>query len=237
MRYAPRYKDHINSPVTASKVLTLDYIVRELAPRTDILKVLNIGSYDFPQHVGHTGTLEFSKCLKTNFNLYPEYYKSVHEQLVQKFGEDMLNPNKIFLLVAMNSDKSYELLDKKYKTNWGHGKIASHSQGERARQIANLGVVDGIVLFDGERASDVIKAYQPNVLTKGGDYVVEPDDSSDDHPHIDQEERKLVEDIGGSIILMPLGVDANGKSHHSYQHIRYLAEKHGFITNNNSGKQ
>jgi D-beta-D-heptose 7-phosphate kinase/D-beta-D-heptose 1-phosphate adenosyltransferase len=44
---------------------------------------------------------------------------------------------------------------------------------ERARVMAALAAVDGVVLFDEDTPLELIKALKPNVLVKGGDYVVE----------------------------------------------------------------
>jgi glycerol-3-phosphate cytidylyltransferase-like family protein len=222
MKYAPTYCDHINSPVTREKILTLEQ-VRDLSEKEDITRVLNVGSYDFPQHLGHTNVLEWSKHIVRLTSMYHKEYGD----LLEKFGSNILRPEKIFLLVAMNSDESYRKLDEAYRVN-GKRKIASHSEGERVRQIANLQVVDGIVLFDDERAIDIIETYRPHIFTKGGDYVIDPKDATEERIPIDQLERKVAESFGSIIKVMPLGVDINGVSHHSYHHLRFLAEKHGF---------
>ena len=46
-------------------------------------------------------------------------------------------------------------------------------QKERARVMAALAAVDAVVLFDEETPLNLIRALQPNVLVKGGDYTVE----------------------------------------------------------------
>ena len=228
MIHAPTFGEHIYSPVTAKKILTLDD-VRKLGGRDDITRVLNVGSYDFPQHLGHTNALEFSKHFKSLIEKFPEY-----AGLLGDFGR--VDPVNTFLLVAMNSDASYDLLNDKYLVERGHGKIASHKEGERARQIANLEVVDGVVLFDEERALEVMQLYRPHVFTKGGDYVLDPKHADAEHPAIDQEEREMVEGMGGIVALMPVGVDKNGDAYHSYHHIRTLAQTHGFLDKGLAGK-
>jgi D-beta-D-heptose 7-phosphate kinase/D-beta-D-heptose 1-phosphate adenosyltransferase len=44
---------------------------------------------------------------------------------------------------------------------------------ERARVMSALAAVDGVVLFEEDTPLELIKALKPNVLVKGGDYVVE----------------------------------------------------------------
>jgi len=44
---------------------------------------------------------------------------------------------------------------------------------ERARVMAALAAVDAVVLFDEDTPVELIRALQPNVLVKGGDYSVE----------------------------------------------------------------
>lgn len=46
-------------------------------------------------------------------------------------------------------------------------------ENERARVMAALAAVDAVVLFDEETPLNLIRALKPNVLVKGGDYVVE----------------------------------------------------------------
>jgi D-beta-D-heptose 7-phosphate kinase/D-beta-D-heptose 1-phosphate adenosyltransferase len=44
---------------------------------------------------------------------------------------------------------------------------------ERARVMAALAAVDAVVLFDEDTPLELIRTLKPNVLVKGGDYVVE----------------------------------------------------------------
>jgi D-beta-D-heptose 7-phosphate kinase/D-beta-D-heptose 1-phosphate adenosyltransferase len=46
-------------------------------------------------------------------------------------------------------------------------------ENERARVMSALAAVDAVVLFDEETPLELIRALKPNVLVKGGDYVVE----------------------------------------------------------------
>ena len=46
-------------------------------------------------------------------------------------------------------------------------------ENERARVMAALAAVDAVVLFDEETPLNLIRALKPNVLVKGGDYVIE----------------------------------------------------------------
>ncbi len=44
---------------------------------------------------------------------------------------------------------------------------------ERAKVMAALAAVDAVVLFEEDTPLELIRALKPNVLVKGGDYVVE----------------------------------------------------------------
>lgn len=47
------------------------------------------------------------------------------------------------------------------------------SEGDRARVMAALGAVDAVTMFDEDTPLELIRALQPDVLVKGGDYTVE----------------------------------------------------------------
>jgi D-beta-D-heptose 7-phosphate kinase/D-beta-D-heptose 1-phosphate adenosyltransferase len=67
------------------------------------------------------------------------------------------------LVVGVNSDASVRRL----------GKGASRPlvpEGERARLLAALACVDGVVLFDEDTPLALIQALRPDVLVKGADY-------------------------------------------------------------------
>ena len=46
-------------------------------------------------------------------------------------------------------------------------------ESERARVMAALGAVDAVALFDEDTPLELIRALEPDVLVKGGDYTVE----------------------------------------------------------------
>jgi len=89
------------------------------------------------------------------------------------------------LIVGLNSDASVRRLK-------GPGRPIT-SEGERARLLAALDVVDCIVLFDGDTPERLIKAIKPDVLVKGGDYQME-----------EVVGRELVESWGGRVALAPI---------------------------------
>jgi D-beta-D-heptose 7-phosphate kinase/D-beta-D-heptose 1-phosphate adenosyltransferase len=49
----------------------------------------------------------------------------------------------------------------------------SVGEQERAKVMAALAAVDAVVLFEEDTPLELIRALKPNVLVKGGDYVVE----------------------------------------------------------------
>lgn len=69
------------------------------------------------------------------------------------------------LIVALNDDDSVRRLK-------GNGRPIL-PQIERARMLAAMEFVDGVVLFGEDTPLDLIKAIRPDILVKGGDYQIE----------------------------------------------------------------
>lgn len=89
-----------------------------------------------------------------------------------------------FLVVGLNSDASVARLK-------GPGRPL---QDEAARAAVLLGLrsVDAVVRFDEDTPLELIRALQPDVLVKGGDYTPETVVG-----------RELVEGRGGRLVLIP----------------------------------
>ena len=92
------------------------------------------------------------------------------------------------LAVGLNSDRSVRELK-------GEGRPINR-QDDRAEVLAALGCVDYVVIFDGKRATDVLRTVRPHVYAKGGDYT--PDS-------LDPEERAALAEAGSGIKILPLG--------------------------------
>lgn len=67
--------------------------------------------------------------------------------------------------------------------------------GDRAAVLAALESVDGVCVFADKTALRFLAAARPDVYVKGGDYTLET---------INQEERRLVEGLGGLIMILPV---------------------------------
>lgn len=91
------------------------------------------------------------------------------------------------LVVGVNSDASVCALK-------GKGRPI-HPAEERAELLAGLEAVGAVVIFSEEKATNFLKAVQPNVYVKGGDY--RPED-------LDSEEVAAVKEFGGKIEILPL---------------------------------
>jgi len=89
-----------------------------------------------------------------------------------------------FLVVGLNSDASVARLK-------GAGRPL---QDEAARAAVLLGLrsVDAVVRFDEDTPQELIRALQPDVLVKGGDYTPETVVG-----------REIVEGRGGRLVLIP----------------------------------
>ena len=70
-----------------------------------------------------------------------------------------------FLVVGLNSDASTCRLKGEQRP--------INNQEARATVIASLLMVDAVVLFEEDTPLELIKAIQPDVLVKGGDYTLE----------------------------------------------------------------
>ena len=71
---------------------------------------------------------------------------------------------------------------------------------ERAEILASMGFIDYITIYPFQGAKNYIARLKPDVYVKGGTYTLES---------INQEERKIVEDYGGEIVL---GIGVPNKS-------------------------
>ena len=91
------------------------------------------------------------------------------------------------LVVGLNSDRSVRELK-------GEGRPLN-SQDDRAEVLAALGCVDYVVIFEGKRATELLRAVRPHIYAKGGDYTPES---------LDEEERGVLEACGARIEILPL---------------------------------
>ena len=91
------------------------------------------------------------------------------------------------LAVALNGDQSVRELK-------GDGRPLN-SEDARAEVLAALGCVDYVVIFEGKRATDLMRKVRPHVYAKGGDYTLDS---------LDADERKVLEEGGAEIVILPL---------------------------------
>ena len=91
------------------------------------------------------------------------------------------------LAVGLNSDSSVRELK-------GEGRPVN-AQDDRAEVLAALGCVDYVVIFEGARATETIRAVRPHVYAKGGDYTSQT---------LDPGERAALEVAGARVEILPL---------------------------------
>lgn len=89
------------------------------------------------------------------------------------------------LIVGLNSDASVTKLK-------GEGRPLNDAQS-RALVLASLSFVDAVVIFEEDTPLELIKAIQPDVLVKGGDYTPEQIAGA-----------KEVTEAGGKVVINPL---------------------------------
>lgn len=94
------------------------------------------------------------------------------------------------LFVGLNSDASVRALK--------GPKRPLVEQENRAQVLSALACVDLIIMFNELTAHQLIRALQPEIYVKGGDYVLSPDQSGAFLP-----EAPLVQDYGGQVVLIP----------------------------------
>ncbi|HEX2622150.1 MAG TPA: D-glycero-beta-D-manno-heptose 1-phosphate adenylyltransferase [Phototrophicaceae bacterium] len=87
------------------------------------------------------------------------------------------------LVVGINGDQSTQDLK-------GSGRPIVPAE-ERARLLAALRAVDGVVIFEENTAINLIRTLQPDIYVKGGDYADKP-----------LPERAAVERYGGRVVLI-----------------------------------
>jgi len=91
------------------------------------------------------------------------------------------------LLVGLNSDAAVHQLK-------GPDRPVN-CESDRTIVLAALASVDAVSTFDEKSAANFLKVAQPDIYVKGGDYTLES---------INQEERRVVEQAGGKIVIVPL---------------------------------
>jgi D-glycero-beta-D-manno-heptose 1-phosphate adenylyltransferase len=70
-----------------------------------------------------------------------------------------------------------------------------NSEADRAAVLAGLESVEGVCIFAETTAKQFLMAARPDIYVKGGDYTLDT---------INQEERRIVEQAGGKIVIIPV---------------------------------
>src|SRR6266511_1018824 len=91
------------------------------------------------------------------------------------------------LLVGVNGDASVSELKGPLRP--------VNCEDDRAAVLAALASVDGVCIFTDRAALRFLSAVQPDIYAKGGDYTIDT---------INQEERQLVEKLGGTVVVLPV---------------------------------
>ena len=89
------------------------------------------------------------------------------------------------LLVAVNGDDSVRQIKGPDRP--------INSEADRAAVLAALASVDAVCIFHEPNALRLLTLVQPDVYAKGGDYTIDT---------INQEERRLVEQMGGKVVVV-----------------------------------
>ncbi|MCC9305908.1 PfkB family carbohydrate kinase [Kitasatospora sp. RB6PN24] len=88
------------------------------------------------------------------------------------------------LIICLNSDRSVRRLK-------GPGRPFNPAE-DRARVLAGLGCVDGVVVFDEDTPHEVLRRLRPHLWIKGGDYTAET-----------LPEAAVLDDWGGHAMVLP----------------------------------
>lgn len=89
------------------------------------------------------------------------------------------------LIVGVNADAAVRGLK-------GPGRPVNN-ETDRALVLAALESVDAVFIFRERDAVPFLRAVQPDIYVKGGDYTLES---------VNQEERQLIESLGGKVVLL-----------------------------------
>ena len=98
------------------------------------------------------------------------------------------------LVVGLNSDASVKRLNKGPER-------PINSEEDRAVLLANLQVVDAVVIFEEDTPLELVKAFKPDVLVKGGDYNPAENNSSNPGYIVGSSE---VRSWKGEVVSIPL---------------------------------
>ena len=116
--------------------------------------------------------------------------------ILHKGHVDYLNEAKKsgdLLIVGINSDASVKRLKGDDRPING--------EGDRSFIIENLKCVDRTIIFDSDTPYDLIKAIEPDILVKGGDYDPNEMDKSSKKYIVGSD---IVRERGGSVISIDL---------------------------------
>lgn len=130
----------------------------------DIHKAIELGNIGAGVSVRHPGTYTLNKCdlIKTKVftNGCFDILHRGHIELLEKskqLGD--------YLIVGLNSDRSVgELKGSNRPIN---------SEQDRKKALESLKFVDEVIIFDESTPYELIKRVQPDVITKGGDYIAD----------------------------------------------------------------
>ena len=89
------------------------------------------------------------------------------------------------LLVAVNGDASVRQIKGPDRP--------INSEADRAAVLAALSSVDAVCIFRESNVLRLLELIEPDIYAKGGDYTIDT---------INQEERRLVEQMGGKVVVL-----------------------------------
>ena len=90
------------------------------------------------------------------------------------------------LLIGLNADAGVRALKGPHRP--------VNTEEDRAAVLAALECVDGVCIFREPTALRFLEVVRPDIYAKGGDYTIDT---------INQDERRLVEKLGGKIVVLP----------------------------------
>ena len=125
---------------------TLNYCTNKIHTTQSILGIINALKYQQKKVVFTNGCFDI---------LHAGHLQTLHQAAA--YGH--------YLVVGLNADASV----KRLKGN----ERPINNETNRATMLANLTMVDAVILFDNDTPLELIKALLPNVLVKGGDYTLD----------------------------------------------------------------
>jgi len=175
----------------SNNISMCDYTDEPYCPGTCNWALNDSDKYEFGLNEERIKTLDRLKSIRQNFKKEGKnvVWTNGCFDILHQGHVDYLRKAKAlgdYLIAGLNSDVSVRYLK-------GIGRPIN-SEFKRANKLCLLDFVDYVTIFGETDVMNCLEKLEPDIYVKGGDYNIDT---------INQTERKLVEDYGGKIEIIP----------------------------------